>query len=100
MCTDSAENTIKLPNGNLSETLGSGTLPVAMTNTPPIRGDSSSPCVGPNCVDKRIYGWWASPTIVDATGGPQGRTVTERLSTAARSQATSRTSGTWRPRPA
>jgi hypothetical protein len=78
MCSDSSENTVVLPNGNLSRTMGSWTAPVAMTNTPPIRGDSSSPCTGPNCADKRLYGFWTSPTVVDATGGAQVITVTQR----------------------
>ncbi len=77
-CSDSSENINVLPNGNVSRTMGSWTAPVAMTNTPPIRGDSSGPCTGPNCVDKRILGWWSSPVVVDASGGPQTIAVTQR----------------------
>ena len=47
-----------------------------MTNTPPIKGDSGGPCVGANCVDKQVYGFWPDKSIVDASGGTQVVAVT------------------------
>jgi hypothetical protein len=78
LCTDSAENLTKLPKGAHSETLGSQTTPVWMTAGTPPRGDAAGPCTGGNCVDKQVYGFWPDKSIVDASGGAQVVTVTER----------------------
>jgi hypothetical protein len=78
MCADSGQNNIAAPKGALSHTMGSWTTPVALTNTPPIKGDSGSPCSGGNCADKQVYGFWPDKSIVDASGGAQVVTVTQR----------------------
>jgi len=78
LCSDSGQNDPAAPTGAVSRTMGSWTTPIALTNTPPLKGDSDSPCSGGNCADKQVYGFWPDKSIVDASGGAQTIPVTQR----------------------
>ena len=80
LCSDSGQNNFYAPKGAITKITGSSTTPVAVTNTPPLKGDSGGPCTGVNCVDKQVYGFWPDKSIVDDSvgGGAQTVAVTER----------------------